>query len=164
MRKLFGLVIVCLLPAQAYFAQSLECSVDAALIKTDQGIARFQIEVADDPAERAKGLMYRKTLPAGQGMLFIYETPRPAAFWMRNTFIPLDMIFFDESGIIRHIHPNARPLDETPIQGATPDDPNPERLMVLEIAGGEAARNGLAVGQQLGHPGLPDEQSSVVCE
>lgn len=150
--------------AQASFAQIIECAPDLALIKAEDRYLRFQVEVADDPQERAKGLMYRKDLPDGHGMLFIYETPRPASFWMRNTLIPLDLIFFDETGTIRHIHPNARPLDETPIPGAAPGDPNPKRLMVLEIAGGEAKRYGLAVGQKLAHPALPADRAALACD
>ncbi len=53
--------------------------------------------------------MFRRNLPAGQGMLFVYPEPQPVSFWMRNTLIPLDLIFFDETGVIRHIHRNARP-------------------------------------------------------
>lgn len=161
--RLLGTVVL-LLGAQASIAKAVECSPDLALIKTDNGILRFQVEVADDPDERAQGLMYRKSLPDGHGMLFIYETPRPAAFWMRNTLIPLDMIFFDETGTIRHIHRNARPHDETPIPGAAEGDPEPDRLMVLEISGGEADRNNLAVGQQLAHPALPSDRAALTCD
>lgn len=96
-------------------------------------------------------------------MLFVYPEPQPVSFWMRNTLIPLDLIFFDETGVIRHIHRNARPLDETPIPGAAIGDPRPDRLMVLEIAGGEAARLGLAAGQQLAHPALDRAGAAWPC-
>lgn len=131
-----------------------ECTVEQAQFLTDQGLLGIAIEIADDPAERERGLMYRKELPAGQGMLFIYDTPRPVSFWMRNTLIPLDLVFMDVTGTIRHIHPNARPLDETPLPGAAVGDPDPNRLMVLEIGGGEAARLGLKPGQPMAHPRL----------
>ena len=63
-------------------------------------------------------------------MLFVYETPRPASFWMKDTLIPLDMLFFDAAGRLRHVHPQATPLDLTPIPGAAPGDPDPDRLIV----------------------------------
>ena len=123
----------------------------------------ISVEVADDPGERAQGLMGRRELPAGHGMLFIYETPRPASFWMRNTLIPLDLIFFDSAGIVRHVHPDARPFDETPIPGAKPGDPDPDRLMVLEIGGGEAARLGIQAGMAIAHPALDPGTAAVMC-
>lgn len=145
-------------------AADAQCRSDAALIRTagDKALS-FQIEVADTPELRAQGLMFRRNLPAGQGMLFVYPEPQPVSFWMRNTLIPLDLIFFDETGVIRHIHRNARPLDETPIPGAAVGDPQPDRLMVLEIAGGEAARLGLAAGQQLAHPALDRTTAAWPC-
>lgn len=145
-------------------AADAQCSQDAALIRTapDKALS-FDIEVVDTPESRAQGLMFRRNLPAGQGMLFIYPEPQPVSFWMRNTLIPLDLLFFDEGGVIRHIHDNARPLDETPIPGAAVGDPQPDRLMVLEIAGGEAARLGLAPGQQLAHPSLDADTAAWPC-
>lgn len=126
-----------------------ECGVDKVSILTETGIRRFDVEIADDATKRARGLMFRRDLPQGQGMLFVYEAPQPVAFWMRNTLISLDMLFIDDTGVIRHIHPDARPLDETAIPGAAPGDPDPARLMVLEIAGAEAARLGIEPGQFL---------------
>lgn len=107
--------------------------------------------------------MFRRELPRGQGMLFIYPAPVETSFWMRNTFIPLDIIFIDERGVIRHIHPEARPLDESPIPGAAPGDPDRRRLMVLEIGGGEAARLGLRAGQALAHPRLDQSRAAWPC-
>lgn len=146
-------------------ADAAECRADAALIRTqpDRALA-FAIEVADTDETRARGLMFRRDLPAGQGMLFVYPRPQQVSFWMRNTLIPLDMIFMDARGEIRHIHPNARPLDETPIPGALPGDPDPARLFVLEIAGGEAARLGLRPGQVLAHPAINPGIAAWPCE
>lgn len=135
------------MPATA--APAFDCGEERAAVLTDRGIVDFSVEIADSPEERAQGLMFRKALPRGNGMLFVYDAPREVAFWMRNTLIPLDLVFMDATGTIRHIHPNARPLDETPIPGATTDDPNPERKLILEIPGGEAARLGLAAGQPM---------------
>ncbi|MDB6179432.1 DUF192 domain-containing protein [Paracoccus sp. Z330] len=139
------------------------CALDQVSFLTGEGIVRFQVEIADDAAERAQGLMFRENLPADQGMLFVYDSPRAVSFWMRNTLISLDLIFMDERGVIRHIHPMAKPLDETPIPGALKDDPQPERLLILEVAGGEAARQGLAIGQPMAYTGLPPEQAMWPC-
>ncbi|WP_405405469.1 DUF192 domain-containing protein [Paracoccus sp. Ld10] len=142
----------------------VECRADLALIQTSQQEAlAFDIEIADTPESRAQGLMFRRDLPAGQGMLFIYPNAQPVSFWMRNTLIPLDLVFADDTGVIRHIHPNARPLDETPIPGAAVGDPQPARMYVLEIAGGEAARLGLAPGQPLAHPSLDGTAAAWPC-
>ena len=161
--KLAAVALSTLLCAGQAWAQAA-CAPDLALIRLDdQQVLSFDIEVVDTPASRAQGLMYRKDVPRGTGMLFIYEQPQPVSFWMRNTLVPLDMIFLDAEGVIRHIHPNARPLDETPVPGASVGDPHPERLMVLEIAGGEAARLGLANGQALAHPALDQDAVAFPC-
>lgn len=145
-------------------AASLECREDVAIFaRPSQPPLAFEVEIADTEAARARGLMYRRELPAGRGMLFIYDTPRPVSFWMRNTLIPLDLIFMDARGEIRHIHRNAIPLDETPIPGAAPGDPDRDRLMILEIAGGEAARLGLAPGQAMAHPRLDQRIALEPC-
>lgn len=140
------------------------CTSNVALIRVapDRALS-FAVELADTDESRARGLMFRRDLPAGQGMLFIYPEPQPVSFWMRNTLIPLDMVFADAQGVIRHIHANARPLDETPIPGAAVGDPDRDRLMVLEIAGGEAARLGLEPGMVLAHPGLDPETAAWPC-
>ena len=143
---------------------SLTCRDDRVHFLTERGVQSFQVEIADDEQERARGLMYRRSLDDGTGMLFIYESPRPVSFWMRNTLIPLDLVFLDAAGLIRHIHPNARPLDESSIPGAAIGDPMPQRLMVLEIGGGEAARLGLGIGQPMAYPRLNQRQAAWRCK
>lgn len=139
------------------------CAADQLSVQTEAGIRRFQVEIADTVEARARGLMHRTKVPVGTGMLFIYDRPVPVSFWMRNTLVPLDLVFIDAAGIIRHVHPMARPLDETPIPGASIGDPRPERLMVLEVAGGEARRLGLAPGQPVAHPRLDATQAAWPC-
>ena len=90
--------------------------------------------------------MHRAVMPRGDGMLFVYEMPQPASFWMKNTLIPLDMLFADISGRITHVHHNAVPGDLTPISGGQ------EVYAVLEINGGLAQKYGITAGSQLQHP------------
>lgn len=145
-------------------AQTPVCAGDVVHFNTAQGVASFHVEIADDDAERAQGLMYRRELAADAGMLFIYDSPRRTSFWMRNTYIPLDLVFMDAAGVIRHIHRNARPMDETSIPGAAIGDPQPERLMILEIAAGQADAHGLKVGQPMAYPRLNPDRAAWPCD
>ena len=121
-----------------------DCAPGAVELRTPGGsVVRFSVELADDEAERAVGLMNRQRLATSAGMLFVYETPRHAYFWMKNTLIPLDMIFADATGLVTHVHQGAVPLDETAIDGGD------GVTYVLEINGGLAERLGLAAGSAL---------------
>lgn len=132
-------------------AASAACSEDRVTVIGDFGQAPFTVTIADDPAERSQGLMFVENMPMMTGMLFIYEAPQRASFWMRNTLIPLDMLFADPTGRITHIHENAIPLDPTSIPGGD------NIQYVLEINGGMSARLGIAEGDVLQHPRLgPD--------
>jgi uncharacterized membrane protein (UPF0127 family) len=102
--------------------------------------------------------MNRPSMPASAGMLFLYDAPQRATFWMKNTLIPLDMIFLDETGTVTRVHANAVPLDETTIDGG------PGVVAVLEINGGLAAAIGITEGSQLRHPGLDQAQAAWPCE
>lgn len=117
------------------------------VLETASGSHRFQVEVAATSAQRAQGLMYRRSLPPDAGMLFLYEEPRPLFMWMKNTMIPLDMVFFDAGGTVRHIAANAEPFSERPISSEAPV------IGVLELNGGKAAEIGLKVGDRLDYPG-----------
>jgi len=115
-------------------------------IKTRNGqVVRFHVEVVDTPESRAKGMMFRQAMPEDQGMFFIFEDSRRRSFWMKNTLIPLDIIFIDKNGVIRHIHHDAVPQDETPIPSRA------DILTVLEINGGQAAEKGIHVGDRIFH-------------
>lgn len=124
------------------------CGEDTVELRGPSGMSRFSIELADTPAERAQGLMHRAAMPSAAGMLFIYERPQHAVFWMKNTLIPLDMIFADATGLVTRVHAGAVPLDETPIDGGE------AVVAVLEINGGLAKRLGIAPGTVLRHPAL----------
>ncbi len=143
MAAVFALCVGALLPQ---FVTAAECRSDEVLLRWTGGTARFAVEIADDAGERAQGLMFRETMPRGAGMLFVYDRPQPVAFWMKNTLIPLDMIFVGPDGVVRHVHSNAIPGDETAIPGG------PGILAVLEINGGLARAMGIAPGTQMRHP------------
>ena len=127
-------------------AQAAGCAPGIVELRGDWGEARFSVEIADEPEERARGLMFRESLPAGSGMLFLFERPHEASFWMKNTLIPLDIIFIGERGRVLRVHSNARPRDETPIPGGA------GVKAVLEINGGLAGAIGIAAGSELRHP------------
>jgi uncharacterized protein len=135
-------------------ARSGECAVDRVDLRNDAGKASFSVEVVDDAGERAQGLMARSKMGASHGMLFVYPAPGQVSFWMKNTLIPLDMVFLDAAGSVRQIHENAVPLDLTPIAGG--DDIQ----FVLEINGGLSKGLGIAVGSQLRHP-MVDQSIAV---
>lgn len=138
-------------------AFAAECAPDLVLVKGEFGQARFQVDLADTPEERARGLMYVESMPTMSGMLFVYDAPQRATFWMRNTLIPLDMLFVDQTGRIAWIHENAIPMDETFIEGGY------DILSVLEINGGLAHRLGIKVGDLLQHPSF-GENALLPCE
>lgn len=129
-------------------AMAEQCNQNSVDLRGDWGRAHFSVEIADDAAGRAQGLMYRKKMASSAGMLFIYDAPHRASFWMRNTLIPLDMIFLDKTGRITNIKHNAQPLDETPIDGGD------GVLMILEINGGMAKALGIRIGSQMRHPAI----------
>jgi uncharacterized membrane protein (UPF0127 family) len=106
----------------------------------------FDIWLADTPDRQTQGLMFVRSLPPLRGMLFVHETPRPIGMWMKNTYIPLDMVFLDARGRIQQIVENTTPHSLDTIRSKLP------ALAVLEIGGGEARRLGLKPGQQARHP------------
>jgi len=107
---------------------------------------RYEVEVAATPAARARGLMFRRELASGAGMLFDFGRDEVASMWMKNTFIPLDMVFADRNGVVRRIVRNARPRSLDSISSRVPV------RAVLELNGGETERIGLAAGDRLRHP------------
>ncbi len=134
------------------------CALERLDVRADGATVRFTIEVADDADERALGLMNRPEMPQFSGMLFIYESPRPVAFWMKNTMIPLDMLFADETGTVRHIHRNAVPYSTDSIPGGDGIQ------YVLEINGGMSDLLGLSEGAELRHIGIPADIAAWPCE
>jgi uncharacterized protein len=113
------------------------------VIETRAGKHQFDVWIADSPARRAQGLMFVERLARGTGMLFIYDTPHPVSMWMKNTLIPLDMLFVAADGRVTRIARNTKPhsLESISSLGAV--------TWVLEIAGGECARLGIETGDRL---------------
>ena len=123
------------------------CSSDDRLvIHTATGDYGFNVEVVDTPEARAKGLMFRQSLAKDAGMLFDFRQEQQTAFWMQNTFIPLDMVFIAANGEVKTVHPNAIPHDTTSIPSQVPVQ------FVLEIPGGRSAEIGLKPGDRVEHP------------
>lgn len=115
-------------------------------IVTKNGVHVFSVELAINDADRQKGLMFRKELPEGQGMLFDFKQDQDVSMWMRNTYIPLDMLFINADGRIRRIAENTTPLSERTIPSGGPV------RGVLEVIGGTAKKLGIAPGDRVAHP------------
>jgi uncharacterized protein len=126
-------------PVFAAEAQTLE-------IVTANGVHSFAVELVANDADRAKGLMFRRELPEGRGMLFDFQREQEVAMWMQNTYIPLDMIFINADGRIRRIAENTEPLSTVNIPSGGPV------RGVLEVIGGTAKKFGIKAGDRVGHP------------
>jgi uncharacterized membrane protein (UPF0127 family) len=128
-------------------SKAMMLPVDPAplVAETAAGALSFKVEIADDVPERSMGLMFRDFLPADQGMLFIFEQTQPVGFWMKNTKLPLDLIFIGEDGKVKAIR-QGEPMSEAVI---SPDTPV---RFVLELNAGTAAARGIESGVQIRHP------------
>lgn len=121
------------------------CQAQPLKIQTQSGDVELDVELATNEEARRYGLMFRKTLGDKQGMLFIYPNSHPIAMWMKNTYIPLDMLFIDAEGRIVHIHPNAEPRSLKTIASQQP------AKAAIEIRGGQAEKLGIRVGDRVLH-------------
>jgi uncharacterized membrane protein (UPF0127 family) len=110
---------------------------------TASGEHAFEVEVMKTDADRARGLMERRFMPADRGMLFDFEDDQPVSMWMRNTYIPLDMVFIDRKGTVRNIAANTEPLSERTVSSEGPV------RAVLEINAGTSAKIGLKPGDKV---------------
>lgn len=119
----------------------LEYGQGSLVIETSAHVSHaFSIEIAQTDAQKEQGLMFRAALPTAHGMIFLQDPPRPASMWMKNTLIPLDMVFIGPDWKIQTIHKNAEPYSLTPIPSSGPV------AAVLELAGGTAQLLGLEAG------------------
>jgi len=115
-------------------------------IATRSGVHAFSVEMATNDAERAKGLMYRKELPEGRGMLFDFGRDQEVSMWMKNTYVSLDMIFIRADGRIARIAENTEPLSTRIVSSGGPV------RAVLEVVAGTARKLGIAPGDRVAHP------------
>ena len=122
--------------------------INEVTVLTAQDRHVFKIELAATPASRRRGLMHRRELAADAGMLFIFPELSHQSFWMKNTLIPLDMLFLVGDGRIVHIHHNAQPHSLTDIT------PKAKSMAVLEINGGLSRSLGIKTGDRVLHPSL----------
>ena len=123
-------------PARAFAQDTID-------IVTRSGVHAFSVELATNTADRERGLMFRKELPEGHGMLFDFQTEQQVQFWMHNTYIPLDMIFIAADGRIVHIAENAKPMSDDLIPSVRPV------RGVLEVIAGTARKFGIAPGDRV---------------
>jgi uncharacterized membrane protein (UPF0127 family) len=145
-RLLAGVVALVLVAGVGAFGPARAAETQMLEIATKTGVRAFEVEIATTDAERERGLMYRKSMPISHGMLFDFERDQNVSMWMKNTYIPLDMIFILSDGRIWRIAENTTPLSERIISSGGPV------RAVLELNGGAARRFGIAPGDKVAHP------------
>jgi uncharacterized membrane protein (UPF0127 family) len=153
MRRLLSLLTIAIVYAAS--AQSLDPRIPPTLadlprsevrVETADGRHVFEVWLANNHQSRQQGLMFIKELPADQGMLFLFERPEFASFWMKNTTVSLDIVFISPDGVVVNIADNTPPLSLAPIESVAPV------TGVLELMAGTAARIGLVAGDRVRYP------------
>jgi uncharacterized membrane protein (UPF0127 family) len=139
-------VLACVMLAWAVAFPAAALEKQPLTFATSSGSHAITVEVADTESTRSTGLMYRRSIGADEGMIFIYDREQEITMWMKNTYISLDMIFVKRDGTISHIAANAEPFSENIISSEGP------ALAVIEMAAGSAARLGLRPGDKVRHP------------
>ena len=142
---LFLLSLLMIAPAAAGEPKVLPTDPEKLSIMTSDGTVSFSVELALTPEDRASGLMFRRSMAADHGMLFRFERSRPVMMWMKNTPLPLDMLFIDDAGVVIRIAENTTPYSETIVASVGPV------RYVLELNAGTAARKGIAAGDVVRH-------------
>ena len=140
------LILACALMLVSAATLAANLPRDTLLVETASSQYRFEVEVADDPTERAEGLMYREALADNAGMLFLYPKPQPVEFWMKNTPLSLDIVFVREDGTIARIAESTTPMSEDLIPSGEPV------VAVLEVKAGTMRQLGVAAGDRLRNP------------
>ncbi|MEQ8479013.1 MAG: DUF192 domain-containing protein [Hoeflea sp.] len=141
---LFPFIVVCL-SAMAVPVAALPIDSEPLVIETQAGAVEFDVELALTPSDRATGLMFRQSMPEKQGMLFRFDRTRLVVMWMKNTPLPLDMVFIDENGVVAGVARDTVPFSEAVI-------PSPGKVRyVLELNAGAAQRHGIAAGDRVRH-------------
>jgi len=157
-------VLTCLALTAPAAGQDKPLSTTTLVIETTHGPHTFRVEIAADAASQERGLMYRKQMAPDVGMVFDFHRPQMEAFWMKNTVLPLDMIFIRQNGTISSIAPDAVPFSTTTIPSVEPV------RAVLELNGGRAAALGIEPDQVVHNamfgnalPGQPKDCSTAAC-
>ena len=136
---LFFLVLVVMI-LMYFFAMDKRVPIT---IKGKQSDVLYQVEIADTQEKAMKGLMGRKSMPQNQGMLFIFPQPQFIKMWMKNTYIPLDMIFFNSQNQVIYLYEGARPMDESIISCPWPAQ------KVLELNAGQIQKQAIQLGDEM---------------
>ena len=145
---LLAALSVLILPCAGGAGRLAAAELQPLEIASKNGVHVFAVEMASTPEEQAKGLMFRRQLPEGQGMLFDFHKEQPTSFWMKNTYISLDMMFIRSDGRILRIAERAEPLSERNIPSGGPV------RWVLEVIAGTAKKFGIVAGDQVGGAAL----------
>lgn len=153
-----GVTVAFLLWTASSVIAAAACSVDRVELRGEFGTVSFRTELALTPEAQRQGLMFRDEMARLASMLFVFPDDRERGFWMRNTLIPLDMLFIDRAGRVIRIHENAIPGDETAIRSGAP------ARAVLEINGGLASELGLAEGDEIRSPAMPQDAAAWPCK
>lgn len=139
-----ALILICLVVIGIFLVRTFSGKSDAVVrIITDQGIVEFQVEVADTAGKKAFGLMHRRNLPLTAGMLFVYDSEGYYSFWMKNTYIPLDIIFISKDNVVVDIYENAQPHSTDSIVSKA------EFKYALEINGGLSHKHSIKPGNRV---------------
>ncbi len=139
-------VLAFLLAALVTAGRLAAAQLEPLEIASKSGVHMFAVEMATTPEQQAQGLMFRKELPEGQGMLFDFRQEQEATFWMKNTYVSLDMIFIRADGRIHRIAANTTPLSEALVSSGGPV------RAVLEVVAGTARKLGIVPGDRVAHP------------
>jgi len=141
----FIVIVLLILPLAGCLEEKIDDIYRLSIQTADGKKHNFNVELAQTPQEQMRGLMHRTEMAEDAGMLFVFETEREARFWMKNTLIPLDMVFIKVDGIIHRIHENAIPHDLTGVPSEGPVK------AILELNGGISAKLGLQKGDKVRH-------------
>ena len=141
-----------------YSSALANCVDDHVHLSGPWGSAKFTVEVADTDAERTQGLMFRDNLAKFESMLFVYDNPQHVAFWMKNTLIPLDILYFTAEGFLLDIRENAVPGDLVPFRSSGPVQ------YVLEVNAGTSKTLNFGLDTVLGHARLAQKRKTHGCQ
>lgn len=148
MKKYIAVVFLMILTGTSYLAKTAYSALPVdhlRIVSQDGKKHNFEVEIAATEPDREVGLMFREHMAPDHGMLFEMDAPAIVNFWMKNTLIPLDMLFIAPDGTIKSIHANAIPQDLTPISSVVPVNG------IIELNGGQAKALGIAVGDKVQH-------------